>query len=100
MLSDGGLAGVIVGIFFGCLLVIGIVVLVTLRIRRSMINTRQRAVQAAIDESEEVDGFQVIAIPEKQSLDSDSLASSISDMSPLNEAEGAPKPQHDAAKAE
>ncbi|KAJ2355066.1 hypothetical protein IWW50_002791 [Coemansia erecta] len=117
MISGGGIAGVVAGIFFGCLAVIGAIALVTIKFRRSVEAVRQEAVQSALDESQEVDGFQVIAINEKnsfetgsladtykrsmdtdslaatqkRSMDTGSLASSISDISALDKPEAAPK---------
>ncbi|KAJ2298751.1 hypothetical protein IW139_002112 [Coemansia sp. RSA 353] len=66
--------------------------------------TRQSAIQAAIDESEEVDGFQIIVVNEKRSIetgsladtrkrsmDTGSLASTISEISAFEKPEAAPK---------
>ncbi|KAJ2244819.1 hypothetical protein GGH98_004721 [Coemansia sp. RSA 454] len=91
MVSGGGIAGVVVGIFVGCLIVIGSIALITIKIRRSIEATRQSAIQAAIDESEEVDGFQIIVVNEKRSMDTGSLASTISEISAFEKPEAAPK---------
>ncbi|KAJ2154579.1 hypothetical protein J3F82_001105 [Coemansia sp. RSA 637] len=58
---------------------------------RSIEATRQSAIQAAIDESEEVDGFQIIVVNEKRSMDTGSLASTISEISAFEKPEAAPK---------
>ncbi|KAJ2206588.1 hypothetical protein IW145_002039 [Coemansia sp. RSA 521] len=73
-------------------------------VRRSIEATRQSAIQAAIDESEEVDGFQIIVVNEKRSIetgsladtrkrsmDTGSLASTISEISAFEKPEAAPK---------
>ncbi|KAJ1856827.1 hypothetical protein GGH12_002759 [Coemansia sp. RSA 1822] len=104
MISGGGIAGVVVGIFVGCLIVIGSITLITIKVRRSIEATRQSAIQAAIDESEEVDGFQIIVVNEKRSMetgslaatrkrsmDTGSLASTISEISAFEKPETAPK---------
>ncbi|KAJ2481444.1 hypothetical protein IWW56_001772 [Coemansia sp. RSA 2131] len=104
MISGGGIAGVVVGIFVGCLIVIGSIALITIKVRRSIEATRQSAIQAAIDESEEVDGFQIIVVNEKRpmetgslaatrkhSMDTGSLASTISEISAFEKPETAPK---------
>ncbi|KAJ2535840.1 hypothetical protein IWW43_001334 [Coemansia sp. RSA 1935] len=91
MISGGGIAGVVVGIFVGCLIVIGSIALITIKVRRSIEATRQSAIQAAIDESEEVDGFQIIVVNEKRSMDTGSLASTISEISAFEKPEAAPK---------
>ncbi|KAJ1741217.1 hypothetical protein LPJ68_003036 [Coemansia sp. RSA 1086] len=53
--------------------------------KRSVESMRQNAVQAAIDETEEEDGFIVIGIDEKRTVDSSSPASMSSDMSTLSQ---------------
>ncbi|KAJ2292249.1 hypothetical protein IW141_002065 [Coemansia sp. RSA 355] len=78
--------------------------LITIKVRRSIEATRQSAIQAAIDESEEVDGFQIIVVNEKRSIetgsladtrkrsmDTGSLASTISEISAFEKPEAAPK---------
>ncbi|KAJ2851184.1 hypothetical protein IWW36_001323 [Coemansia brasiliensis] len=85
MISDGAIAGIVVGIALGCLLVICTIVLIGFKCKRSVEEIRQNAVQAAIDEAEEEDGFVIIAMCEKSSIDTGSLASSSLDMSTLSQ---------------
>ncbi|KAJ2451573.1 hypothetical protein EV183_003502 [Coemansia sp. RSA 2336] len=87
MISDGAIAGIVVGIALGCLLVICAIVLIGFKCKRSVESMRQKAVRAAIDETEEEDGFVVIAVNEKRPMDSSSLASVSSDMSTLSQTE-------------
>ncbi|KAJ2633301.1 hypothetical protein H4R22_000585 [Coemansia sp. RSA 1290] len=85
MISGGAIAGIVIGIALGCLLVICTIVLIGFKCKRSVESMRQNAVQAAIDETEEEDGFIVIGIDEKRTVDSSSPASMSSDMSTLSQ---------------